>query len=102
MLLNYLPRRVKGLKFHIHPDRDFPSAAAAYHQRRHPASPPPLSAPPLPTRTDASHNPAAFRCPRRRHHLHLATAHANAIHDATAHHAIPQRRRAFPPDATSA
>jgi hypothetical protein len=77
------------LKFHINPDGDFPFAGAAYHQRRRPA-PLPL----LPTRTDAPHHPAAFRRPRRRHHPHLAAAPANAaIHDATTHHAIPQRRR---------
>jgi hypothetical protein len=86
------------LKFHINPNADFPSAATAYHQRRRLAPPPPLSAPPLPTRTDAPHRrrclpscfplsapppPSASRC----------CPCQCRIHEATAHHAIPQRRR---------
>jgi hypothetical protein len=68
------------------------TSGAAPHRRRHC---PRRRCLPEPTpRTAAVAYQAAFRCPRRRHHLHLAAAPANAaIHDATAHHAIPQRRR---------
>jgi hypothetical protein len=93
MPLNLSTQKSKRIEV-PHPSRPrLPFHSRCLPQRRRPAPPPPLSAPPLPTRTDNPHHPAAFRCPRRHHHSHLAAAHANAIHDATAHLSIPQRRR---------